>query len=313
MSTANLSVSSLPLKERLDQLLTKAPEFILDKSLEVKLALTCLLAKGHLLIEDRPGVGKTTMAQILAQMTGLPFSRIQFTSDLLPADILGNYIFNDQSHTFQFHPGPLFNCMVLADELNRANPRTQSALLQAMEEAEVSLDGKTQKLPEPFFLIATQNPQNQVGVFPLPESQIDRFLMSFRFDVPTLESEILLIQGFNPREQIKSFQPLFNPQDMQALQKQVSEVFISRPLALYITRLLEATRSTENPLSTRAGIALGRASQAWAFISGRKSVLPEDVQAIAVSVLGHRMGKNMNLQKGSELAKKLLQEVAVPH
>ncbi|MEY4615147.1 MAG: hypothetical protein RJB66_107 [Pseudomonadota bacterium] len=297
------------------QVIQKASEIILDKTNEVEMALTCLLAGGHLLIEDVPGVGKTTLVQTLAKLLNLNYSRIQFTSDLLPSDILGNSIYDQEKKEFQFIPGPLFAELVLADELNRANPRTQSALLQAMEEGVVSIDRSTHSLPRPFFLFATQNPRNQTGTFPLPESQLDRFLMSIGMNYASYHSEVAIFLGQNPREQLSSLQPLVSTETLVATQHAISQVTISELLAKYIADLLNYSRQHQNlylPLSTRTGIALSRAARARAYLKGRNFCLPDDVKAIATAVLAHRLGGADGIDFGRIKAFELLNSVAIP-
>jgi MoxR-like ATPase len=291
-------------------------QIVLDKDHEIRLALTCLFAEGHLLIEDAPGVGKTTLVQALAKLLGLKFSRIQFTSDLLPADIVGNNIYESDKKSFRFHPGPVFAEMILADELNRANPKTQSALLQAMEEGEVTVDRETHILPKPFLLIGTQNPHLQLGTFPLPESQLDRFLMSLELLPASAKTEMRLFQGYDPRKKIPDLKSVFGPQDVRQIQGLVMQVKISETLAKYISALIGHTRkkieSRFATLSTRAGMDLAKASRAWAWMQGREMVIPEDVQAVWVSVTSHRMGGNEGVHRGVALAEQILREVEIP-
>lgn len=299
----------------LSDLIKSASQVVLDKTSEIKLAVTCLLAGGHLLIEDVPGVGKTTLVQTLAKLSGLETHRIQFTVDLLPADILGGQIYNVKEHKFEFHPGPLFTEMVLADELNRASPRTQGALLQAMEENQVAIDGKNIALPDPFFVIATQNPHQQMGTFPLPESQLDRFLMSIELNYASPETEIEIFKSSDSRDKIKNLKTLLSKSQFNDFRALISQVTVSHILAQYVSDLLLKSRlaNTESlPLSTRAGIALVKAAKAWAFIDGRNYLKPEDIQAVAEAVLGHRLGGSHGLRKGRSWARHLLQETAVP-
>ena len=268
---------------------------LLGKDNQVKLALACLLARGHLLIEDIPGLGKTTLAHALANSLGLSYNRIQFTSDLLPSDILGINIFDKNSTEFIFHPGPIFSQIVLADEINRATPKAQSALLEAMEERQVTIEGETRPLPLPFFVIATQNPLEQSGTFPLPESQLDRFLMRISLGYPTPSSEKELLLGVDRREIIKKLITLLPFETLIELQQQVDNVSASEPLIAYIQRILLYTRENTpygHGLSPRGGLALLKASKAWALIDGRHSVLPDDVQAVLPSVVEHRLGAN---------------------
>jgi MoxR-like ATPase len=290
-------------------------EVIVGKNQAVKLAVTCLLARGHLLIEDIPGVGKTTLSQALARSLALAFQRIQFTSDLLPADILGNSIFDRREQRFVFHRGPLFSQVVLIDEVNRATAKTQSALLEAMEEHHISIDGVTYELPEPFFVIATQNPQHQVGTFPLPESQLDRFLMRIELGVPDRASERAMLLGMDRREMLKELKPVVSPRTLLEIQDDVRKVHTSSALLDYLQDLLDASRQRHSTgLSPRAGLALLHASQAWALMNGRDMVLPEDIQAVGIAVMAHRLGHDIEQpgQSGRTLAYNLLHSVPVP-
>jgi MoxR-like ATPase len=290
-------------------------EVIVGKNQAVKLAVACLLARGHLLIEDIPGVGKTTLSQALARSLALAFQRIQFTSDLLPADILGNSIFDREEQHFVFHRGPLFSQVVLIDEVNRATAKTQSALLEAMEEHQISIDGVTYELPEPFFVIATQNPQHQVGTFPLPESQLDRFLMRIELGVPDRASERAMLLGMDRRQMLKELKPVFHPQTLLEIQDSVRKVHASPALLDYLQDLLDASRQRHSTgLSPRAGLALLHASQAWALMNGRDMVLPEDIQAVGIAVMAHRLGHDIEQpgQSGRTLADNLLHSVPVP-
>jgi MoxR-like ATPase len=290
-------------------------EVIVGKTDAVKLAVACLLARGHLLIEDIPGVGKTTLSQALARSLGLGFQRIQFTSDLLPADILGNSIFDRNEQRFTFHRGPLFSQVVLIDEVNRATAKTQSALLQAMEENHVSADGVTYELPDPFFVIATQNPQHQVGTFPLPESQLDRFLMRIELGVPDRASERAMLLGVDRRQMLKELKPVFSPEKLREIQAAVRNVHTSAALLNYLQDLLDASRQRHSTgLSPRAGLALLHGAQAWALMHGREMVLPEDIQAVAIAVIAHRLGHDVQQpgESGRTLAEALLRTVPVP-
>ncbi|ANQ84259.1 AAA family ATPase [Azoarcus olearius] len=274
------------------RLLEAAGQIILGKEHELRLALACLVARGHLLIEDLPGVGKTTLAHVLARLIGLQFQRIQFTSDLLPADIVGVSIFDRESHGFRFHPGPIFAQLILADEINRATPKTQSALLEAMEEHQVTADGETLALPAPFFVIATQNPAHQIGTFPLPEAQLDRFLMRIRLGYPEPAAERALLMGENRRELLERQQPVITPLQMVELQEAARAVSVADRLVDYLHALLIATRNSPefaSGLSPRAGLALLAAARAHAFIEEREHVLPEDVQRVFPFVAGHRL------------------------
>jgi MoxR-like ATPase len=286
---------------------------ILGKEKETKLALCCLLAKGHLLIEDLPGMGKTTLSHALAATLGLSYSRVQFTSDLLPADITGISIFNQQDHNFTFHPGPIFNQVVLADEINRASPKTQSALLEAMEEKQVSVDGHSHPLPEPFFVIATQNPLHQSGTFPLPESQLDRFLMRITLGFPPMEAErqMLTLQYNQKKQEIKE---LITIEQLTAIQQQVEQVTAKEPVIDYILRLVNLTRVSDDfphPLSPRATMALLRAAKAWAMIDGRDFVSHEDVQVVLPCVTEHRLRPESRFQEVDQYAQQLLDAVNV--
>ena len=269
-----------------------ASQVVLGKRTEIRLAMACLLARGHLLIEDLPGVGKTTLAHLLAKLIGLSYKRIQFTSDLLPADVIGVYVYKRETGDFEFHPGPVFSHVVLADEVNRATPRAQSALLEAMEERQVTIENDTHPLPEPFFVIATQNPGDQVGTFPLPESQLDRFLMRISLGYPDRVSERKLLIGQDRREMIEDLVPVLDAQSLAMLQQQVDAVHASDALLDYVQDLIRFSRESSGlvtGLSPRAGRALMRAAKAWALIDGRAHVLPDDVQAVLASVASHRL------------------------
>ena len=276
----------------LDTVIGRIGQVVLGKEHQVRQALACLLARGHLLIEDLPGVGKTTLAHVLAKVLGLQFKRIQFTADLLPADILGVSIYQPETKSFVFHPGPLFAQLVLADEINRATPKTQSALLEAMEEHQVTSDGLTHKLPLPFFVIATQNPHHLIGTFPLPESQLDRFLMRIEMGYPDREAERALLKGRDRRELLELLAPVISADKLVTLQQLAALVHVADPLLDYVQNLLEATRRAgefAEGLSPRAGLSLLAAARAWALLAGRDMVLPEDVQAVASAVIGHRL------------------------
>lgn len=274
------------------QLLDSAEKIVLGKSHQLTLALSCLLAGGHLLIEDVPGVGKTTLAHTLAHLSGLQLNRVQFTSDLLPADILGTSVFERSSERFRFHPGPIFTQVLLADEINRATPKTQSALLEAMEEAQVSIDGERHDLPRPFFVIATQNPLEQVGTFPLPESQLDRFLLRISLGYPDPAAEHALLKGESRRQLLDTLAPLWQPATVLKLQQLARQVHVSDRLIDYVQALLRASRedhSLISGLSPRAGLGLIAAARAWALIHQRDHVLPEDVQQLFPHLAGHRL------------------------
>ncbi len=291
---------------------------ILGKTQQIRLAVACLLARGHLLIEDVPGVGKTTLAHAIATCLGLKFQRIQFTSDLLPADILGVSVYNRDSAKFEFHPGPVFTNVVLADEVNRATPRAQSALLEAMEENQVTTEGETRALPQPFFVIATQNPSHQIGTFPLPESQLDRFLMRLELGYPDAQAERALLNGTDRRALLAGLKPHIGPDDLSRMQREVQEVHAAPALLDYLQALLNYTRQAPefaHGLSPRAGLALLQGSRAWAYMDGRKLVLPEDLQAVMPSVVAHRLtaaGSGSSNASGAMLAEQLLQQVAIP-
>ena len=303
------------MKDSINAFTRQIGEVIVGKTEAVELAVACLLARGHLLLEDIPGVGKTTLSQALARSLGLAFQRIQFTSDLLPADILGNSIFDRTEQKFNFHRGPLFSQVVLIDEVNRATAKTQSALLQAMEENHISADGVTYELPEPFFVIATQNPQHQVGTFPLPESQLDRFLMRIELGVPDRASERAMLLGMDRRQMLKELKPVLAPNKLSEIQAAVRKVHASPALLDYLQDLLDASRERHSSgLSPRAGLALLHGAQSWALMHGREMVLPEDIQAVGVPIMAHRLGHDIQQpgQSGRTLAEALLRSVPVP-
>ena len=314
-STATAS-KMLPeaLREALKTAQQQVNSLVLGKPQEVRLAFVALLAGGHILIEDLPGLGKTTLAHALAATLGLGFQRVQFTSDLLPADVLGVSVYDAQSRQFQFHPGPVFTHVLLADEINRAPPRTQSALLEAMAEHQVTLDGTTRPLPDPFFVIATQNPVDLSGTYPLPDSQLDRFLLRLTLGYPNAESERALLAGTDRRELIAQTGPLLSDAEVLALRTAVNEVHASDALVNYVQALL--ARSRQHPgvrvgLSPRAGIALLRASRAYALLLGREHVLPEDVQALFAAVAAHRLVAEAEASSVQALAKSILHAVPV--
>ncbi|WP_440466624.1 AAA family ATPase [Pseudomonas sp. YH-1] len=299
---------------KLENCLKAVDQVLLGKEVQVRLALTCLLARGHLLIEDLPGMGKTTLSHALAKVLGLSFQRIQFTSDLLPGDVLGTSVFDKDTGQFVFHPGPIFSELVLADEINRATPKSQSALLEAMEEGQVTIEGATRPLPEPFFVIATQNPVTQGGTFALPESQLDRFLMRLSLGYPGRAAEKALLLGEARRDLLPRLEPVLDPQELQALQGEVLEVRASDALVDYVLRLVEATRSQPAfalGLSPRGSLALLAAARAWALLAGRDYVIPEDVQAVLPSVAGHRLRDQADPagHGGGALVQWLLREV----
>ncbi|MEN8169302.1 MAG: AAA family ATPase [Pseudomonadota bacterium] len=298
------------------EVVEQAGSFILGKDHQIKLALACLLARGHLLIEDLPGVGKTILSHVLARSLGLDFNRLQFTSDLLPADILGVSVFERESASFQFHPGPIFSQVVLADEINRATPKTQSALLEAMEEEQVTIEGTTYPLPSPFFVIATQNPSYQLGTFPLPESQLDRFLMVISLGYPERNAERALLAGRERRDMLHELQAVLTPEQLTQLQQQVKQVHASDALIDYVQALLEFSRQSPyylNGLSPRAGLALLRAARAWALLNGRDHVMPEDVQQVLPYVAAHRLQlAGDQVASNVEAVVKPFDEVAIP-
>ena len=266
---------------------------IFGKPEVIRLGLCAILSRGHVLIEDVPGVGKTMLAVAMAKSLGLSMNRIQFTSDLLPGDITGNSIFNQDRQQFEFFKGPLFTQVVMADEVNRSSPKTQSALLEAMEEGQVTVDGVTYELPKPFFVLATQNPGYQRGTFPLPESQLDRFIMKLSLGYPHRDAEKELIQSQSRRVLVNDLDPALKSEELFELQNEVDAIHVSEPITDYILDILESSRQQDavgTGLSPRAGLALKKASQAWAFMEARSMVIPEDVQNIAPAVLGHRLG-----------------------
>ncbi len=306
---------SAPRHRPIDALLATANTIILGKDREIRLALACLLARGHLLIEDLPGVGKTTLAQTLATLLGLHYSRIQFTSDLLPADIIGLSIYQREQGDFRFVPGPVFAQLILADEINRATPKTQSALLEAMEERQVTAEGETRPLPTPFFVIATQNPANQIGTFPLPESQLDRFLMRLELGYPDRAAEKALLAGGDQRQRLEGQSALLQPADLIALQGEVAALPVAPALIDYVQALVEATRQRgdfQHGLSPRAGLALLAAARAWAWLDGRDIVLPDDVQAVFPAVARHRLRTGLGNFARAEDTADLIRATPIP-
>lgn len=306
------AATALQASQQIEAIIERVSQIILGKEHVVRLAVTCLLARGHLLFEDQPGVGKTMLSQALAQALGLGFRRVQFTSDLLPADILGASVYDRDTAAFHFHRGPVFTQVLLADEINRATPKTQSALLEAMEEGKVTADGATHPLPEPFFVIATQNPSSQIGTFMLPESQMDRFLMRLELGVPDRNAERALLEGQERREMLKVMQPAMSFLELQQLQTWTRAVYASPALLDYLQDLLAASRVQGHGLSPRGGLSVLAAARAWALRSGRAMVLPEDIQAVAVHVMGHRLEHAADGMSGVELARQLLAETPVP-
>lgn len=304
-------------KAAIDTARQSLASIILGKDAEISLALSCLLARGHLLIEDLPGLGKTILAQSLARVLGLSFQRIQFTSDLLPADIVGVSVFRQREGVFVFQPGPIFSQLVLADEVNRATPKAQSALLEAMEEHQVTVDGQTHKLPSPYFVVATQNPSDQIGTFQLPESQLDRFLMRLELGYPNEESERALLTGVDRRELLNDISPALQPEVLLALQKSAAGMHMSEPLIDYIQALVRFTRESpdiETGLSPRGALALVAAARSHAFMEHHSGVFPDDVQAVFGSVAGHRLkpASSSAYRTPTELSRHVLDNVAIP-
>ena len=291
-----------------NSIISAASQVILGKPLQIKLSLACLLANGHLLIEDLPGMGKTTLAHTLAHVLGLDFRRTQFTSDLLPADIVGVSVYHNASSSFQFHPGPIFTNVLLADEINRATPKTQSALLEAMEEHQVSIDGATNALPKPFFVIATQNPKHHIGTFALPESQLDRFLMRITLGYPDTLSERTLLKNLGGRAHAGEIKAVCDAETLLQLQQKVQTIFVSDAILDYLQALIAYTRNHFSVgLSPRAGLGLRQCAQAWALLDNRDFVIPEDIQAVLPSVVSHRLLAENN----HNIAKQILENVNI--
>ncbi len=314
--SAQSDLSRQDTAQLLDQVTKAIGNIILGKEQQIRLALACLIARGHLLIEDLPGVGKTTLTHTIARALCLNFQRIQFTSDMLPADILGVSIFEGNAGQFRFHQGPIFSQIILADEVNRATPKAQSALLEAMEEYQVTIDGETHALPSPFFVIATQNPTQQIGTFPLPESQLDRFMICLEMGYPDPDAERALLMGKDRRTLLNDTQNLLNPDLMHVFQEQALATHASDPLIDYLQALLSFSRTTpefRNGLSPRAGLAMLRCAQAWALMAGRDHVIPEDVQAVLPGVVRHRLqpsGEGQLLSAADRIA--LMSHVPIP-
>ncbi len=304
--------------EKIQSVAAQVGSIVVGKHPQIRMALACLLARGHLLVEDLPGVGKTTLAHALAISLGLDFKRVQFTNDLLPADVVGVSVFDRNTASFVFHQGPVFSQMMLADEINRASPKTQSSLLEAMEERQVSVDGQAKQLPDPFFVIATQNPQDQIGTFPLPESQLDRFLMCIELGYPDPKSERALLEGRSRRDLLDTLKPRMSPGDLLKAQRMVNDIQSAPALIDYVQNLLTFSRRAPmlaEGLSPRAGLALMQASRAWAMLDGRNHVLPDDVQAVLLAVAGHRLkpakGGALSHRGRAELVAELLKGVPV--
>ena len=277
---------------QIDRVIDALDRIIVGKTVQLRLSVACLLARGHLLIDDLPGVGKTTLAHALAKALGLEYQRVQFTSDLLPADVIGVSVFNRETGRFEFHKGPLFSQVVLADEINRATPKAQSALLEAMEERQVTADGETYSLPAPFFVIGTRNPSHQIGTFPLPESQLDRFLMRIELGYPGADEERQLLAGGDRRILVDELDPVLSVDALLRLQALVPGVHLAEPILDYVQALIAYTRTSGEfvtGLSPRAGIALVRAAQSWALMHGHQGVHPEDVQAVFPAIVAHRL------------------------
>jgi MoxR-like ATPase len=311
------SQSTDPARTRLLAALASLNQVLLGKDREVRLALCCMLARGHLLIEDIPGVGKTVLAHALARVLGLSYQRIQFTSDLLPADVIGISVYDRASGRFMFHRGPVFAQLVMADEVNRATPKAQSALLEAMEERQVTIDGETHELPEPFFIVATQNPSFQIGTFPLPESQIDRFLMRIELGYPAPGHERQLLRGPDRRDLLAELPAVLDPATIPVLQHEVSGIHASDALLDYVQAIARASRDGsqhQSGLSPRAVIALLHSAKAWAFLHGRLGVLPEDIQAVLPAVVGHRLRPRdtADTRSPNEIAAGLMKSVPIP-
>ncbi|CAH9061982.1 hypothetical protein PSECIP111951_02600 [Pseudoalteromonas holothuriae] len=300
------------MSESISNITAQLSHIIFGKEQQIKLAVCSLICRGHLLIEDLPGMGKTTLSHGLADVLGLSYQRVQFTSDLLPADVIGSAIFNNIEHKFSFHKGPIFSQVLLADEINRASPKTQSALLEAMEERQVTVDGVSHELPEPFFVIATQNPLHQAGTHPLPESQLDRFFMRISLGYPSEEAERKLILGIKQHTSV-AVKQVVNKEDLILLQKQAAEVKLSPAVVNYILALVRYTRESgkfSDPLSPRASIALGNAAKAWALMDGRNYATQDDVQAVFTSIAAHRL--NIPCHSQDITISDILSEVAIP-
>ena len=294
--------------------LAQIESVVIGKPHQVKLALACLLAKGHILIEDLPGMGKTTLANTLALTLGLSYQRIQFTSDLMPSDVIGVAIFDEASKSFQLHPGAIFNQVVLADEVNRASPKTQSALLEAMEEGRVSVDGVTHELPAPFFVIATQNPMSHAGTYPLPESQLDRFMMRISLGFPTVDAERQILQSTASHRDVEDVKAFLTVEQLREIQQHISSVRVAPVIVDYVIALCRVSRLNEsnaNALSPRAGKSLLAAAKSWAFMENRDYVIPEDIQAVFSPVCEHRLAPQQHhiFEHADEISQQILSQV----
>ncbi|WP_415896808.1 AAA family ATPase [Neptuniibacter sp. QD72_48] len=315
MTSLNLHLETQSVRSELQPVYQQLNQLILGKELQIKLSLTCLLANGHLLLEDLPGMGKTVLSHSLAKVLGLDYNRVQFTNDLLPADLLGASIYQAQSQSFHFVEGPVFTQFLLADEINRATPKTQSALLEAMEERQVSLEGETRKLPNPFFVIATQNPAEQIGTAPLPESQLDRFLMRIQMGYPVKAAELEILAGESRRDLLNQVESLIDIEQLEQYQKQASGVGCSETALANLYELLQFSRESNhftNGLSTRAGLALLNAAKAWAWLEGSEHLLPAHIQAVFPYVAGHRLQRISGACSPLENGQLILEQVAVP-
>lgn len=313
----SLAAPDRPIAQVLDRATASASKIVLGKEHQIRLALACIITGGHLLIEDTPGVGKTTLARTLAQVLGLSFQRIQFTSDLLPADIIGASVYNRATSEFEFRAGPLFAQLLLADEINRATPKTQSALLESMAEGQATVDGTTRALAQPFLVIATQNPRTQIGTFPLPESQLDRFSMCIAIGYPNAAAERALLSGDNPYRHIGDIKPIVGARRILALQQHVREVHLAPAVIDYIQQIIRFTRVKGrfvSGLSPRAALHLKSAAQAWALMAGHRAVLPEDIQAVLAGVVNHRLVPHAGLSdtRAQQPAEVILESVAIP-
>ena len=302
--------------DAIDAVIHAVNQILLGKEIQIRLALACLFARGHLLIEDLPGMGKTLLAHALAQILGLDFNRIQFTSDLLPSDVIGVSLFDKNTSSFRFMPGPIFTQVLLADEINRATPKSQSALLEVMEEQTVTVDGESHQLPQPFYVIATQNPATQTGTYPLPESQMDRFLMRIELGYPDEDAERKLLTEGDRRHKLENLEPVISTEKLLLIQEEVEQVKVADTLLDYVQRLVEFTRKQQEfafGLSPRGALSVLRAAKAWALIHRRNYVVPEDVQQVLPSVVEHRLRSSADFtgHGGTSLAQKLLTGVDV--